>query len=621
MKDKIYRAAIILVMLFVFLSVGKTGSMAPGNDDYKMSEEHSSKEKQECFIKESSQEEDIFSKEDLQTESISKYEQENIEIIRKQMKSIEDGLSSFEADEEFVENIIGYTLYRNRKGDLWFGMDPDYLVAEEMLGKGVYVSEHMGEIEIFLGNVLKEVLKERGKISSENNRYFTDWAVRQLEETDWDFLDDGWEPEMGGYYRSYEQNNLSGKQGYLFRYYFDQKKDSIRGESANYVRFDLAVDKNGMICEISMKIAEGAGVVTNCVNLTGLYEDEYSETIIRDGITGEGKVLLDFSKYYYRFHEEYNPGELPDGGLSASAIAEMLTDMLESRGGHGTLYKDNFIYDTMNYEKFLNLPWEQVEENWKADEKYDCEYRDRTEIGFTGFRFYIYPDYDKMETDQAKAVIFDCNVGKSGKNLSNTDMFVFELSREEHGNGIGEDMVKVVEAGELLTGRGGITVPVPRTRMPHVMFSQYVFCGEAGASRESREIWGYQDMAELAGYLGDIFVQTINNEEMKKRYYDYSESFSELLSEKGKDRVYFGSVRNFLERAGEDWKADENYDCFYMKENEQAERVHLKYYFYPVDIGNDREFVLVLDFYLSEDGIEDFNVNSYMRKAGVSLFD
>ena len=77
---------------------------------------------------------------------------------------------------------------------------------------------------------------------------------------------------------------------------------------------------------------------------------------------------------------------------------------------------------------------------------------------------------------------------------------------------------RIINAGELLTGREGITVPVPRTRMPHVMFSQYVFCGEAGV-RESRE------------------------------------------------------------------------------------------------------FVLVLDFYLSEDGIEDFNVNSYMRKAGVSLFD
>ena len=61
----------------------------------------------------------------------------------------------------------------------------------------------------------------------------------------------------------------------------------------------------------------------------------------------------------------------------------------------------------------------------------------------------------------------------------------------------------------------------------------------------------------------------------------------------------------------EDWKMSEEYDCYYISENEVAGTLHLQYYFYPKDILQEvvYEKVLVTDVYLSEKGIERIKSN------------
>ena len=65
----------------------------------------------------------------------------------------------------FNENIIGYTLKTTDGGpdlESWYDRDPDWVLPEELAGKGVYVSEHMCETEAFLGRKLAALLTDRG---------------------------------------------------------------------------------------------------------------------------------------------------------------------------------------------------------------------------------------------------------------------------------------------------------------------------------------------------------------------------------------------------------------------------------------------------------------------------
>ena len=70
-------------------------------------------------------------------------------------------------------NALGYSLFRTA-GEISYVRDADYLIEENAVGNGIFISEHMSETEAFLGHILIEALYNRGEIAEENKPYFTD---------------------------------------------------------------------------------------------------------------------------------------------------------------------------------------------------------------------------------------------------------------------------------------------------------------------------------------------------------------------------------------------------------------------------------------------------------------
>ena len=120
-------------------------------------------------------------------------------------------------------------------------------------------------------------------------------------------------------------------------------------------------------------------------------------------------------------------------------------------------------------------------------------------------------------------------------------------------------------------------------------------------------LWGYTDAAQVADKLAGSFYQ-----DMEKEYWQWKggEVYKRLTDEALKKGVYgeLGLMEQFQE---EGWEMDEAYDCYYIKTNEVAETLHLQYYFYPRNILENQTFrkTLIVDVYLSEDGIEDMKIN------------
>lgn len=71
--------------------------------------------------------------------------------------------------EELQGNILGYTLIRMPPNpeNMYFERDMPYLLEEGMVGKGIYISDYVCETEVFLGNILKEVIRGRGVVNGE----------------------------------------------------------------------------------------------------------------------------------------------------------------------------------------------------------------------------------------------------------------------------------------------------------------------------------------------------------------------------------------------------------------------------------------------------------------------
>ncbi len=72
-----------------------------------------------------------------------------------------------------------------------------------------------------------------------------------------------------------------------------------------------------------------------------------------------------------------------------------------------------------------------------------------------------------------------------------------------------------------------------------------------------------------------------------------------MLSDIEDDRKY----------AGNKWRGDEKYDCYYVRENEQNGCLHLKYYFYRNKPFEGKLRNIIADVYISERGIEDIETS------------
>lgn len=518
-----------------------------------------------------------------------------------------------EKEEEPRENMIGYTLMKNEDGTTVYRKDPDYLLPEELVGRGIYVSEHMCEVEAFLGQKVIAVLKARGKTDEEDRQYFTDWAVQQLEAADWEILGEEWKPDAFAYRRNYQEVNFSGGVKYHFSYLFAPGGESTAGQEVQTVSLSLLIDEDGKVCSAGVEIFDENSdrkSIERSVNETGLYDERYREVIVQSGEVEEGKIMLDFSLWHQLRREKYEPKQEDDAVVRADRIAGILKDILESRGEHTVQYKSHFRSHS-DYRRFSDIPWSEIDGNWKTDGKYDCEYIDDIErAGVVQLCFCFYPDFQKMGTGQAKAVIFTCNINEDTDRILDGAYQIFELSREKYEIRDRQKNRQIVDGGEMTGSAVYSFVPVPQTKVQESSLRDYAVDREknVGVNHVQKELCGNVSRSWMLSDLGRELWKDIDQKNGLAYGCDGEEEASYAL-------------KLFWVRAGKNWKVGQEYDCFCIRENERADCVHLRYYFYPQETGQEREWVLALDIYVSEIQVEEIRVNSYVRKRGVVLYE
>lgn len=526
--------------------------------------------------------------------------------------------------DEIQGNILGYSLFRMPpipENNMFYEKDMPYLLDENIVGKGIYVSDYMCETEVFLGDILKEVLTSRGAVSDENRQYFTEYAMQQLGGTDWKSLDAEWNPNPYAYDRVYSMNPVSGSSGYQFFYSFYMDKEKTEKEETNIVNITLYVDGDGKICEIktsiSMELMEN-NRIEKWIAMSGLFNDTYCEQIILDGSPCNEKMVWDFEQYFRRFmypdavYEQDNEGLLESGNVCASAenLANIFLHIMENREMDAEKYAEWFKYD-MDFSYLADTDWELLEKDWIANEEYNCFFIDNIyDSGYAGFRFYFYPDFKTMGVDTAMAVMIDCNVDVYKGMLGHTSIDIFPVTEEEYQamkQRQTESRIPVVEKGNAILGKTAVTIPVIDGQVNYMPISKFMFDAVTvnhSSRKVKEELWGFTDAAEAGDYLGKKFLQDFDedNVEMGEIY--------RLTKDKETIHSALYAIEGFID---DGWQVDGQYDCFYIKNNEAEGCMHLQYYFYSEGVSEEQTKgkMLVIDVYLSELGIEHMRVNAF----------
>lgn len=382
---------------------------------------------------------------------------------------------------------------------------PDYLIGIYSVEKGVYISEHLSETRNFTGQLLTEAIKRHGEVPKEKEPYFSNWALMQLKETAWEKLDKNWEADFVSYGSSYSLNFLFGNIGYDFDYTFWQ------ADRTQPVCMQIYVDGNGIIQGINTEI-DSFSEKTECADCTKVpFYDKLREIVVEEGIVYEGKIIYEKS---------------PQGVLISGDAALDAEEMGKS-----------FITELEN---------DMAGAAWKANVYYDCYYSDLAkEAGDVNFTYYIYPDYEKMGVETAKAVVFQCTVGRDDGELKKTEFQIYSMTKEEYQR-VREwkgRIVTFIKNGDIV---GGGNVPIS---------------GRRGKSIPA-----------------DIFT--------------CEDILSDIADEIGRNT------------AG-GWQIEEGYDFYYINHNERSGRIHYRYYFYWKKKNEENEKVLIIDAWVPENAIEE----------------
>ena len=537
--------------------------------------------------------------------------------------------------DELQGNILGYSLLRyapSPDDHMYYERDMSYLVEEELVGNGIYISDYMCETEIFLGNILKELLAYRGAVSDEDKQYFTEYALRQIEDTDWEALDAEWEADLWTYDRYYSLHPISGGEGYQFSYYFYGEEGKTAKEETNLVEVSLYVNKDGKICEIEITIdtvpMEDNRIATSIL-MNGLYDDNYIEPVIWDGIPREEEMVWDFERYFRRFmnsdeiYEQENEELLQSGNASSSAeaVADIFLHVMENRGADVERYADQFGFET-DFSNFAAADWGVLEENWTASEAYDCFFIDRIAFsGYVGFRYYFYPDFKAMGADEAMMVVIECNVGIEGGDICYNTVDIFPVTEEtcremrQKQEGI---KTLVVEKGMAVSGEEKVAIPVIDRELQYIPISEFdtdALAAARSGRKVKEELWGFTDAAEVGTYLGEQFLQDFAKDQVEEgELYNLAVGRKGEKEEEKREYVAIDSALYLMDVFLDDgWKTDGQYDCFRINSNEAAGCLHLQYYFYP-EIGGEEQTkarTMVVDMFLSEEGIEKMDINEF----------
>ncbi|MDE6924014.1 MAG: hypothetical protein K2P59_01955 [Acetatifactor sp.] len=510
--------------------------------------------------------------------------------------------------ENILENILGYTLCRTGSSNIWYDRDLDYLLDDTAVGNGVFVSEHMHETEPFIGLLLKEVLTRRGEIEENRLQYFTETTVQMLEDTDWSLLDEEWEVMEHSYRTNYTLNHVFGEAGYDFFYAFGPDGKKITKEETYYVTIELSINSRGIIYDIWMEIdkvpTKNLRPEIEMYPSGGLFRrEQYSERIITDGCVDEDKILLDYSVYFKRFEPDYqqeNCGLLVSGdaAVSAAGIKELLFRSMNGDEGAVPGYA----------EDLKQIPWEDLGEGWIPERMYDCYYIDEVKQGHVSFEYYFYPDYVAMGVEEANAAVVSCTVGITEGDIYGCGLRVFPITQAEYAAARerrGSEKRLLVDRGRVLSGGTDVEIPLPNEPLVYMPLSEYRIKEEAEEHyvRETAgELWGFQDAADAASYLGDKFLRDFETREIHNGEIDemcLKEQWQEL-----------DVIENHM--LDEGWEPDRRYDCYCILENECAGCMHLRYYFYSRETDDTKQRsgkAAAVDVYLSEEGIEDIQVS------------
>lgn len=202
--------------------------------------------------------------------------------------------------------------------------------------------------------------------------------------------------------------------------------------------------------------------------------------------------------------------------------------------------------EKMGRSIIAHMEADMAETGWKANVYYDCYYSDFVkETGNVGFTYYIYPDYETMGVETAKAVAFQCTAGGTNGELKETEFRMYPMTREEYQKAREWKGRKfaIIKNGDIV-GEGSIPIP--------------------GRERESIH--------------PDAFT--------------YKDILLVMADEIGRN-------------ATEGWQIEKEYDLYYINYNEQLGRIHYRYYFYWKKENEENEKVLIVDAWVSESAIEE----------------
>lgn len=503
-----------------------------------------------------------------------------------------------------VGNITGYVLERT-KYEMAYVKKADVLTEPELVGNGIFVSEHMEDTERFLADVLQELLESQGEAGEENRELVSDWAIQQMQETDWTELAD-WRMDADRYDCSWEANRMYAGNGYDFFYVFHQDRETLGGNCQEEayeieVRVLVSVDGCGVIRGIRIwPDARYYGhTMEDCTygnegNRLGVYGR--SVQVIRAGRGSSNAVLPGFDAYWDKEAEKattqpcglFAEGK-EDAAGCAGKIETILRDVLESRGEYAPVYQE--LFSTGQWAaRFAQQGWEQLETDWKAGPDYDCYFLDLArERDYVRFCYYFYPDFGRMGVDEAKAAVVSCCVDQEGK-LCDTKLQIVSMTKAEY--------MAVRAKGAYETTKGQIWL---------------IGNGEPqkGICELTFPLWGMEDAGEAAGYIGDRILEDLNGHRVEEG------RIRDLLSDKEDAGKNLETLAKCLSDAGQKWKGRETYACWEITEQARSGCVCFRYVFERYRPFQGKRRNLWMDVYVSEEGIEE--IRPYIMISGENV--
>ncbi len=509
----------------------------------------------------------------------------------------------FVTPDEEVGNITGYVLERE-KYKMAYVKKADVLTEPELIGKGIFVSEHMEDVEIFLAEVLQELLEKQGEAGEKIRGFVSDWAVQQLQAADWAELE-GWQMDAERYDCSWEVNRMYAGYGYDFFYVLHQDRETMDENCTETeegceteVHVLVSVDGQGVIRGIRVR-PDQRHSMEDCTygderNRLGFYG--HSVQVIREGRSSNSAVLPGFDTYWDGEAEKATTqpcGLFAEANEDTAACAEkietMLRDVLESQGEYAPIYQE--LFSTGQWAgRFVQQGWEQLETDWKAGPDYDCYFLDLArERGYVRFCYYFYPDFGRMGVDEAKAAVVSCCVDQEGK-LCDTKLQIVSMTRAEYmavrAKGAYETtkgQIWLIESGEPLKGIRELAFP----------------------------LWGMEDAGEAAGYIGDRILENLNGHCVEEG------RIRELLSDKEDAGKNLETLAKCLSDAGQKWKGRETYACWEITEQSRSGCVCFRYVFERYRPFQGKRRNLWMDVYVSEEGIEE--IRPYIMISGENV--